>query len=156
MLEFLEWLKNSWLQSKDSARRVWFNIVDFFSPSSSNRGFRFEVFTAVTMKNAVFWDVALCRSCVNQRFAVCCHLLTLVARSRIFLLWRWRRYVPPKRWFTQDLHSATSQKTAFFLESEIYTSNEGWDCRNAVSGRVSMEYWWDHDRNVKAMNSERY
>jgi hypothetical protein len=29
---------------------------------------RFKVFTAVTMKNAVFWDVALCRSCVNRRF----------------------------------------------------------------------------------------
>jgi hypothetical protein len=28
---------------------------------------RFEVFTAVTMKNAVFWDVAPCRSCVNRR-----------------------------------------------------------------------------------------
>jgi hypothetical protein len=24
---------------------------------------RFEVFTAVTMKNAVFWDVTLCGSC---------------------------------------------------------------------------------------------
>jgi hypothetical protein len=29
---------------------------------------RFEIFTAVTMKNAIFWDVALCRSCVNQHF----------------------------------------------------------------------------------------
>jgi hypothetical protein len=29
---------------------------------------RFEAFTAVTMKNVVFWDVAICRSCVNQRF----------------------------------------------------------------------------------------
>jgi hypothetical protein len=29
---------------------------------------RFEVFTAVTMKNAVLWDVAPCRSCVNRRF----------------------------------------------------------------------------------------
>jgi hypothetical protein len=29
---------------------------------------RFEFFTAVPMKNAVFWDVALCRSCVNRRF----------------------------------------------------------------------------------------
>jgi hypothetical protein len=29
---------------------------------------RFEVFTAVTMKNAVFWDVTPCRSCVNRRF----------------------------------------------------------------------------------------
>jgi hypothetical protein len=26
---------------------------------------RFEVFTAVTLKNADFWDVALCRSCVK-------------------------------------------------------------------------------------------
>jgi hypothetical protein len=29
---------------------------------------RSEVFTAMTMKNVVFWDVALCRSCVNRRF----------------------------------------------------------------------------------------
>jgi hypothetical protein len=28
----------------------------------------FEVFTAVTMNNAVFWDVAPCRYCVNRRF----------------------------------------------------------------------------------------
>jgi hypothetical protein len=27
----------------------------------------FDVFTAVTMKNAVFWDVPPCRSCVNRR-----------------------------------------------------------------------------------------
>jgi hypothetical protein len=38
---------------------------------------RFEVSTAVTMKNAVFWDVAPCRYCVK-------HLLTLPPRSRIF------------------------------------------------------------------------
>jgi hypothetical protein len=29
---------------------------------------RFEIFTAVTMKNAVFWDMSQCRSCVNRRF----------------------------------------------------------------------------------------
>jgi hypothetical protein len=29
---------------------------------------RFEVLTAVTMKNAVFWDVAPCRYFVNRRF----------------------------------------------------------------------------------------
>jgi hypothetical protein len=29
----------------------------------------FEVFTAVTLKNAIFWDVALCSSCgLNRRF----------------------------------------------------------------------------------------
>jgi hypothetical protein len=29
---------------------------------------RFEVFTAVTMKNTVFWDVMPCGSCKNRRF----------------------------------------------------------------------------------------
>jgi hypothetical protein len=29
---------------------------------------RFEVFTAVTMKNGVFWDVRPCDSCKNRRF----------------------------------------------------------------------------------------
>jgi hypothetical protein len=30
-------------------------------------------------------------------------------------IWRWRRYVAPKRLFTQVLHCTTSQKTAFFI-----------------------------------------
>jgi hypothetical protein len=34
----------------------------------------FEGFTAVTTKNAVFWDVALCKSCVNRRFGGTYHL----------------------------------------------------------------------------------
>jgi hypothetical protein len=46
---------------------------------------------------------------------VCSHLLTLVPHSRIFLPWRWRRYIPPKCRFAHDLHGAISQKTAFFL-----------------------------------------
>jgi hypothetical protein len=29
---------------------------------------RFEVFTAGTMKNGVFWDVMSCGSCKNRRF----------------------------------------------------------------------------------------
>jgi hypothetical protein len=36
--------------------------------ASFKKDVRFEVFTAVTMKNVVFWDLALCRSCVNLRF----------------------------------------------------------------------------------------
>jgi hypothetical protein len=43
------------------------------------------------------------------------HLLTLVPCSRIFLPWIWRRQVPPKRRFTQDLHGAISQKTVIFF-----------------------------------------
>jgi hypothetical protein len=29
---------------------------------------RFKIFMAVTIKNAVFWDVMPCGSCKNQRF----------------------------------------------------------------------------------------
>jgi hypothetical protein len=54
--------------------------------------------------------------------ADCNHLFTLIPRSRIFLPWRWRRHVPPKRRFTQDLHDATSQKTAFFIVTAVKTS----------------------------------
>jgi hypothetical protein len=50
---------------------------------------------------------------------VCSHLLTLVPRLRIILPWRWRRYFPPKRRFTKDLHGATSQKTAFFIVTAV-------------------------------------
>jgi hypothetical protein len=31
-------------------------------------GVKFEVFTAVTMKSGVFWDVTPCGSCKNRRF----------------------------------------------------------------------------------------
>jgi hypothetical protein len=43
--------------------------------------------------------------------------------SRIFLPWWWRRYVPPKRRFTQELHGATSLKTAFFIVTAMKTSS---------------------------------
>jgi hypothetical protein len=34
-----------------------------------------------------------------------------------------RRYDPPKRRFTQDLHGSSSQKTAFFTFTAVKTSN---------------------------------
>jgi hypothetical protein len=55
--------------------------------------------------------------------AVCSHLLMLVPCSQIFLPWRWRRYIPPKRQFTQDLHSITSQKMTFFIVTAVKASN---------------------------------
>jgi hypothetical protein len=58
-----------------------------------------------------------------EKSASCSHMLTLVPGSRIFLPSRWRRYVPPKRRFTQDLHGATFQKTAFFVDTAVKTSN---------------------------------
>jgi hypothetical protein len=52
--------------------------------------------------------------------SVCSHLLTLVPCLRIFLPWKWRWYVLPKRQLTQDLHGATSQKTAFFRSTIVF------------------------------------
>jgi hypothetical protein len=46
--------------------------------------------------------------------SVCSHPLKLVPCWQIFILWTWRWYVHLKHRFTQDLHGATSQKTAFF------------------------------------------
>jgi hypothetical protein len=67
----------------------------------------------------------------------CRFLLTLVPRPRIFLPWRWRRYVPPKRRFAQDLHGATSQKAEFFSMKHLVSLHEPLDiktCRGAVLG----------------------
>jgi hypothetical protein len=91
------------------------------------------------LKNAVFWDVALCRSCVNRRFREMyrLHLQGRIIQSGFslqppahagsshadFLPWIWRRYIPPKRRFTQDLHGTASQKTAFFMVTAMKTSN---------------------------------
>jgi hypothetical protein len=100
------------------------------------------------MKNSVFWDVGPCKFCVHRRLggtyrplfqsrkfrergtsvswvfstggSVCSHMLTLVLRSQIFIPWIWKRHIPPKRRFTQDLHGATSQKTALFLLKLIF------------------------------------
>jgi hypothetical protein len=59
---------------------------------------------------------------IEKSAAVSIHLLTLVPSSRIFLFWRWRRYLPPELRFTEDLHGATSQKTAFFIVTAVKIS----------------------------------
>jgi hypothetical protein len=109
------------------------------------------------MKNALFWNVALCISCVYRRFGGTYRLRLQGWEIRVrgtsvnrwlqakppventqhkhtqppahvgssladFLPWRWRRYVPPKRWLTQYLHSATYKKTAFFIVTAVETS----------------------------------
>jgi hypothetical protein len=63
----------------------------------------FEVFTVVTMKNAVFWDGALCGFTVSQ----------------------WRLYVPLKHQFIINPHDTTSRKMAFFMVTKLLPSNEG-------------------------------
>jgi hypothetical protein len=48
-------------------RRSW-EIVGIYRAPNEDMGERCEVFTAVTMKKGVFWDVTPCGSCKNRRF----------------------------------------------------------------------------------------
>jgi hypothetical protein len=43
-------------------------IMQFTHIPNGMNDVRFQIFTAVTMKNAVFWDVMPCGSCRNRRF----------------------------------------------------------------------------------------
>jgi hypothetical protein len=56
-----------------------------------------EVFTAVTMKNAVFWDVTLCSSCVNRRFGgtYCLHLQGRKISEQGTSVSKWLQTEPP-------------------------------------------------------------
>jgi hypothetical protein len=58
---------------------------------------RFEVFTAVTMKSAVFWDLTPCRYCVNRRFGGTyrLHLQGRKIRERGISVSRWLQTEPP-------------------------------------------------------------
>jgi hypothetical protein len=83
------------------------------------------------LKNVVFWDVAPLRSCVNRRFGgkYCLHLHGRIIRERGTSVSRWLHTADGgdeflrNVGFTQDLHGATSQKTAFFIVTAVKTSN---------------------------------
>jgi hypothetical protein len=79
----------------------------------------------------------------NNQSADCSYLLTLVPRSQIFLPRKWRRYLPPKRRFIQDLHGATPQKTAFFIVTVVKTS----DLTGKGCGRnLARRFFYPEDR----------
>jgi hypothetical protein len=65
---------------------------------------RVEVFTAVTMKNDVFWDVAPCETLVRTDVSEEPILVTLIMAA----------LSSRKRRFLQEPHGVTSQKTPFF------------------------------------------
>jgi hypothetical protein len=80
---------------------------------------RFEVFTAVTMKNAVFWDVITCGSCKNWRFGGKYRLHhhgdeNQRARNNISSNWQ-LQHAAKKRRLLQEPLGVTCQKTAFFM-----------------------------------------
>jgi hypothetical protein len=59
-----------WVLMTDKYIFITVNILHNFVHSSLKRIMfvRFEVFTAVTMKNGVFWNVTPCGACTTRRF----------------------------------------------------------------------------------------
>jgi hypothetical protein len=76
----------------------------------------FEVPTAVVMKSTIFWDETPCSPLsVNRRFGGTGLLPGWFLAQLIFRPWRWRRYVPPKRWLTLNgLNGVIFQKMVLF------------------------------------------
>jgi hypothetical protein len=72
---------------------------------------RFEVFTTVTMMQAVFWDVAPCRTCVNRLFGATCSCWFL---AHGFFYHEGGGDTFLRNVGSHILYSDTSQKTAFF------------------------------------------
>jgi hypothetical protein len=75
--------------------------------------------------------------------------------ARGFLPRRWRRYIPPKRLFTQDLHDATSQNTAFFIVTAVKTS----DLTNLIFNYIeiwSLRYSQKNERTEKENNKSEH
>jgi hypothetical protein len=82
----------------------------------------FEVYTALIMKNAVFWDVTLYGSCKNRRFGGTYYLdnqsekkllvtANVVASSLILFPLMIEATSSSKRWILQEPHVVTFQKT---------------------------------------------
>jgi hypothetical protein len=64
--------------------RVPLNCLSYFRIVIHTSWNRFKVFTAVSMKNSVLWDVTPCVSCNNRRFASVVWLLVTANVIHIF------------------------------------------------------------------------
>jgi hypothetical protein len=82
----------------------------------------------------------------------------LVPRSLIFLPWRWTWYVPPKRRFIRDLHIATSQKTALFIDLFCTQFNLGLlvVLREKRMGLCTVQIWAGFRRHMLLPSSVSY
>jgi hypothetical protein len=85
----------------------------------------FKVFTAVTMKNSVFWDLAQCGSCNNRRFAVTCrvHLRAeKYAREKSVrrLLTDWTTVLTPNTFFARVFFYPEMEATRY-SETSVLT-----------------------------------
>jgi hypothetical protein len=106
------------------------------------------------MKNVVFWDVALCRLCVNRRFG---------GKYRLHLQGRKirERRTSVSRWMQTELSLSASQKTIFFIITMSTKdptrpqlgSNPG---RYRAKQAKGPELWYCHLTFVTAMDMSKH
>jgi hypothetical protein len=97
---------------------------------------RFEAFTAVTMKNVVLWDVALCRSCVNRRFGGTyrLHLQGKTIRERGNSVSRWLQTESSKNYTAPHPRRRHSSVEIMILQS--------------ISGSTCISLHWNYFSKV--------
>jgi hypothetical protein len=93
---------------------------------------RLEVFTALTMKNAVFWDEVPCRSCVNRRFGGTYRLHLQGRKIR-------ERGTSVNRWLQTELNQ---RSMIFGLKKWTFVISDPWtqmsrSCGTCAVGRIS-------------------
>jgi hypothetical protein len=102
----------------------------------------YETFSSYTLKvvykSTIFWDITpFSPLSVNRHFGGTCWFLA----ELIFLSWRWRRYVTPKRRLTLNgLHSVISQKIVLFTTTAVRTSNPSKLFKSTVK-ECQIKYW---------------
>jgi hypothetical protein len=125
-------------------------VIFWFSLSSNNENppciwntlllVGFEVFTAVTVKSTVFWDVILCSLVEVQHFGGTYYLQIQGRRVNqttskkqaenqqavpvaYLTLWpgRWKQYIHLKCWTSTGLHGITSKTAVIYNSSYLYS-----------------------------------
>jgi hypothetical protein len=91
------------------------------------RDVEFELFTAVTMKNSLFWDMVPCRSCENRRFGGT-YSLHLQGRKIC------ERGTSVSRW----LRLSHQSKTPSYINSGTVQSQNYWHRCKINYGQIKM------------------
>jgi hypothetical protein len=92
-----------------------------------------------TMRDLRFSRRWLWRMPSSGMSAVCIHLLTVGPHSRIFLPWRWKRYVPPKRRCTQ-IYTAPHLRKRHSSQRETFICSKKHDGLGA--GKIFLQMSW--------------
>jgi hypothetical protein len=112
-----------------NVRMHWYTYQYFTLIASNN--VRLEVFTAVTMKNGVFWDVTPCGSCKNRRFGGTSRLLHLGDENR---------------WLGRTLAVTSNRRT-------LHQTNSSFGIREYVNWTRSIEWLFETESLPPSSNS---